>query len=223
MTDAFQELGYAVIPDLFNSTECARISTSTDQLAISSAGTRNLLDIPWCQEAAAAIRQHPSITALLPATPACIQCTLFRKDAERNWGVPFHQDLSIPVREMVDHPGCIGWAEREGVLYVQPPVEVLATLIAVRVQLDVGSSEAGPLRVLPGTHRLGRISDDTIAALQTRTPEVECIVPQGGALAMSPLLLHASSKVRGTSVRRVLHFLFGPPEIPYGLRWYAAV
>jgi hypothetical protein len=35
------------------------------------------------------------------------------------------------------------------------------------------------------------------------------------------LLLHASSKAGAASAsrRRVLHFLFGPRELPRGLRW----
>jgi hypothetical protein len=36
---------------------------------------------------------------------------------------------------------------------------------------------------------------------------------------MRPLLLHASSKATGTSRRRVLHFVFGPPDLPLGLAW----
>ena len=43
---------------------------------------------------------------------------------------------------------------------------------------------------------------------------------QGGdALVLRPLLLHASSKGNGHSRRRVLHFVFGPRELPCGLRW----
>jgi hypothetical protein len=38
-------------------------------------------------------------------------------------------------------------------------------------------------------------------------------------MAMRPLLLHASSKATGSSRRRVLHFLFGPPALPFGLEW----
>ena len=41
--------------------------------------------------------------------------------------------------------------------------------------------------------------------------------------AMRPLLLHASSKALVPSFRRVLHFVFGPPALPKGLRWGQAV
>lgn len=48
---------------------------------------------------------------------------------------------------------------------------------------------------------------------------VLCPVAQGAGMAMRPLLLHASSKATGSSRRRVLHFLFGPPALPFGLEW----
>ena len=38
-------------------------------------------------------------------------------------------------------------------------------------------------------------------------------------MILRPLLLHASSKATGGSRRRVLHFLFGPRELPCGLAW----
>lgn len=40
-----------------------------------------------------------------------------------------------------------------------------------------------------------------------------------GVLLMRPLALHASSKATGSSRRRVLHFVYGPLALPYGLRW----
>lgn len=39
---------------------------------------------------------------------------------------------------------------------------------------------------------------------------------------MRPLLLHASSKATGRSRRRVLHFVYGPAQLPSGLRWHEA-
>ena len=44
----------------------------------------------------------------------------------------------------------------------------------------------------------------------------------GFAMLMRPLLLHASSKARGASRRRVLHFLFGPRQLRLGLAWAKA-
>jgi hypothetical protein len=41
-------------------------------------------------------------------------------------------------------------------------------------------------------------------------------------MLMRPLLLHASSRASGASRRRVLHFVFGPRELPFGLAWALA-
>jgi hypothetical protein len=46
---------------------------------------------------------------------------------------------------------------------------------------------------------------------------------RGGALAMRPLILHASSKATSLASRRVLHFVFGPPKLPLGLEWRWAI
>jgi hypothetical protein len=40
---------------------------------------------------------------------------------------------------------------------------------------------------------------------------------------MKPLLLHASSKAASPRPRRVLHFLYGPKQLPLGLEWAVAV
>jgi hypothetical protein len=60
--------------------------------------------------------------------------------------------------------------------------------------------------VIPGTHRLGLLADAEIGALTGSRPSAVCCVPRGGVLAMSPLLLHASSKASAARPRRVLHF-----------------
>ena len=53
--------------------------------------------------------------------------------------MPVHQDLSIPVREKVPHPALSGWSLKQGTCFVQPPLDVLQQLVAVRVHLDGGT------------------------------------------------------------------------------------
>ena len=59
-----------------------------------------------------------------------------------------------------DAPGLRGWSQKEGALFVQAPVELLAQLVAVRVHLDACGADDGPLRVLPGSHRLGLVAPE---------------------------------------------------------------
>jgi ectoine hydroxylase-related dioxygenase (phytanoyl-CoA dioxygenase family) len=95
--------------------------------------------------------------------------------------------------------------------------------VALRLHLDDSTSENGPLRVLPGTHTSGVLSDAQIRELARRTERVACTVNRGGILVMRPLLVHASSKSLGSAPRRVLHFEYAASEmLGNGLRLRAA-
>ena len=78
-------------------------------------------------------------------------------------------------------------------------------MLALRVALDDSIADNGPLRVLPGTHKMGVLSDDAIHKLAEEFTSVDCLVPRSGVLAMRPLIVHASSKSRSEMPRRVLH------------------
>lgn len=78
-------------------------------------------------------------------------------------------------------------------------------LLALRVHLDDSNAGNGPLRVLPSSHVKGVLSDDDIEQLVRLIPAKDCLVPQGGVLAISPLIVHASSKAQSNHPRRVIH------------------
>lgn len=211
--------GFAVIPAVLAPAQCDAIAASTAVCVADTPGTRSLLTHDWCRALAATLRTHPAVGALIPADHVAVQCTYFEKSVDRNWLVPIHQDLSIPVRERVGHPALRGWSDKDGTLFVQPPCELLETLVAVRVHVDACSEDDGPLQFVPATHMRGRTDAAEASRLRQEGPVVTCAVERGGVLVMRPLALHASSKATGTSRRRVLHFVFGPPALPYGLRW----
>ena len=214
----FFDDGYAIVERVLDHAQCEVLGNRVGDAARGTAGSRNVLDAPWCRELAAAVRAHCEIRPLLPARAVAVQCTLFDKSPARNWLVAAHQDLSIPVGERIASSAYTDWSRKEGVLYVQPPLAILEGLTAVRLHLDPPTSENGPLRVVPGSHRLGRLDAAQIA--RSRAGEVACPCPRGGALVMRPLLVHASSKVTGPVSRRVLHFVFGPAALPDGLAWH---
>lgn len=218
-TTAFTTQGFALVPQVLGPAECESVASRLAGAPPDSAGTRGLLSQAWCQALAATLRRHPSLAPLLPADCAAVQCTYFEKSASRNWLVPVHQDLSIPVAARVAHAGMGGWSEKEGVLYVQPPVALLRQLVALRLHIDACGAEDGPLRIIPGSHLRGRTEAQAAAAARRAQGEVVCTAERGSVMAMRPLLLHASSKSTGHSRRRVLHFLFGPRLLPFGLQW----
>lgn len=213
----FLEEGFAIVPGVLDGAECSRLSLLVRSCG--DPGSRHLLGEKWCAGLAETVRSHPEVAALVPADHVAVQCTYFEKSVSTNWLVTVHQDLSIPVESRVNHPELSGWSEKEGVLYVQPPVELLQELVAIRLNLDTCGEDDGPLRVVPGSHLLGRVSPEAAPSIRAGRGEVVCSAPRGSAMVMRPLLLHASSKARGASKRRVLHFLFGPRSLPCGLRW----
>jgi len=210
--------GVALVRSLLSETECDKVSRSLGTAETRGVGTRRLLHEDWCAELANRVMAHPEVRKALPVCARAVQCTFFEKSAARNWLVPIHQDLSIPVSGRVNHPALSGWSEKEGTVFVQAPDSVLERLLAVRVHVDHCSPEDGPLRVVPGSHEFGRV-EPARAALAGRKAGIKVPANRGDALLMRPLVLHASSKSSGSSLRRVLHFVFGPETLPYGLAW----
>ena len=92
-------------------------------------------------------------------------------------------------------------------------------LVALRLHIDDCGVEDGALKVVPGSHREGRLHNAGKVRLRDEKGEVPCPVPAGSGMAMRPLLVHASSKASGDTRRRVLHFVFGPVDLPHGLAW----
>jgi hypothetical protein len=217
----FAETGYAVIPELVDAAELGTIVRFVDELVHDGVGTRRLIELPWCSELAKRLMHDHRVSGFLPVGAVPVQCTLFLKSMENNWLVSLHQDLSIPVAERVDVPGCQGWSEKEGELFVQPPVSLLENVLTLRLHFDECNERNGALRVVPGSHRLGRLAADEAGRAKKSRGEVYVQVPRGGAMIMKPLLLHASSKASIGGMRRVLHFVFGPAELPGALRWPA--
>jgi len=133
------------------------------------------------------------------------RATLFDKSPTSNWLVVWHQDTALPLCERREVPGWGPWSIKEGVNYAHAPASALEQVLALRLHLDDSIAENGPLRVLPGTHSLGVLSDEALRDLSTQIEAIDCTVPRGGILAMRPLVVHSSSKSQSNVPRRVLH------------------
>lgn len=76
-------------------------------------------------------------------------------------------------------------------------------------------------QLLSASHVMGVIPAEAAPALRDVHDDITSLAAPGDAVVMRALVLHASCKSTGHSRRRVLHFLFEPPSLPYGLRWQA--
>jgi ectoine hydroxylase-related dioxygenase (phytanoyl-CoA dioxygenase family) len=213
------QVGYAVVPGVVEPEDVETLARRADDISNGSPGTRRLLDAAWCSELAERLMVHERLREVGLDGAHPVQCTLFTKSAESNWLVALHQDVSVPVAERVSDARFSGWSEKEDEIFVQGPVGVLQLLLAVRVHLDDCDERNGALRVVPGSHQLGRLKTGGVTAAREALGELVVPVPRGGAMVMRPLLLHASSKSVISGPRRVLHFVFGPRNLPTPLRW----
>src|SRR5580704_938389 len=207
--------GFASIASCLDDETIERLSLGLD---VTAHGQRNLLSVPIVRELAKSKAVRSLVGAVLGPDCFAVRGILFNKTKRSNWKVVWHQDLTIAVRERREADGFGPWTVKAGVLHVQPAVEVMARLLSIRIHLDESGPDNGPLRVLPGSHRGGRLSPEQIANWQNKE-SITCTVPRGGVLLMRPLLLHASSACTLPKPRRVIHLEFAAHELPQGLQW----
>jgi hypothetical protein len=82
--------GFAVVPAALSDADCVALASHIMVLANNAAGTRRLLENPWCTELARLLRRDRLFQSLLPEEAVAIQCTLFDKSPDRNWLVSLH-------------------------------------------------------------------------------------------------------------------------------------
>ena len=223
VTASFEHQGFVILDDIVNSSMLHLLQQKVETTIFAKAGTRNLLNHDWCATLARQIKQHPQIDALLPNQAKAVQSTYFNKSPNNNWLVSTHRDQFIPVKQRIKHPRWTAWSEKEGVTFARPPIDVLNQLVVVRLHLEDNNTENGPLKVIPQSHHVNSLTPQSDQQTQaTGKKNVSCIIKQGGALVMKPLLLHASEKSK-RGERRVIHFLFGPAQLPHGAQWHQAV
>lgn len=147
-----------------------------------------------------------------------INATFFDKTADANWKVPPYQDLMMPVETRAHSPGFDGWTTKLGILYVEPPRSVLEALVALRIHFDDCSISNGPLSIVPGSHRRGKLKDADILLIPTDS-FVPCVASAGDVLLMKPLLVHRSSPSDNAHHRRILHVVYAAEHPAHSLRW----
>lgn len=212
------EEGFAIIPDALEGREVARLARDLARTPMrrSKAGVRHALRYPAVAELAQDLRLLNIARCILGSGTVPFRATLFDKSPHSNWLVVWHQDTALPLREKRDSPGWGPWSLKDGVIYAHAPAIALSQVLALRIHLDDSTADNGPLRVLPGTHKIGVLGDDAIHQLAGQVTSVDCLVPKGGVLAMRPLIVHASSKSRSEMTRRVLHIEYAASLVVEG-------
>ena len=221
MNHEVQQHGFAVVPGVINADEQRELISTLGPVA--GAGRRGLLALPAVAELARSPRLLDFIRPHLTSAPFPVRAIYFDKSADTNWLVPWHQDLTLALHTRADVPGFGPWSTKDGVPHVQPPVEILQQMLTLRLHLDDADETNGALRVLPGSHRQGRLSAERIREMRDQQSEFLCAVSAGDALLMRPLLLHSSGRSTSARHRRILHIEYAAFTLPPGLNWHEEV
>ena len=223
LAESIEHDGAAVLPDVVTRNEIERLIDACRQ-GFGDSGRRhamrNLLSaVPLVRDLAASTAVRGVVEPLIGPAARAVRAIYFDKLPGANWNVAWHQDLSIAVVQRVDVEGYGPWSVKDGVVHVEPPPELLQRMVTVRIHLDDCGKENGPLRVIAGSHRLGRLDDCGIREAVERGPMRTCVVGAGGAVVMRPLILHSSLPSQQLRHRRVIHLEFAASDLPVGLRW----
>lgn len=230
MQEQLNERGYCIISNgllprdaerIAQDIETALAATADDAIALRAKrgiyGARNLLAIcPAARDAWRTTILTELINDVLGSDFGLVRGLYFDKPPERTWSLPWHQDLTIAVREHRPSTLFQRPTTKAGVPHVEAPLEILSRMLTLRIHLDNVTLDNGPLQVLPGTHR--QRSDDFVVG------EPTIILAQAGdVLAMRPLLAHCSgpSAAGCTTHRRILHLEFAADrQLPEGFQWH---
>ena len=227
------ENGLGILESVLKPETVLRLTAALAELKFSNAvsrknesvyGVRNLLNLaPEIREFSESRIVQKIARRFLGEKAKIVRAIFFDKTPDANWKVPWHQDLTIAVKERRETEGFSAWTRKAEVQHVQPPVGILEKMLTFRFHLDDADASNGALKVIPKSHKTGRLSAAEINSHRRANAARLCSVKKGDCLIMRPLILHSSSA--GTNPerrRRVIHLEFSAEELPNGLDWYGS-
>lgn len=148
-----------------------------------------------------------------------VRAILFNKTVAANWGLGWHQDRTICVKERREVEGFGPWTVKRGMIHVAPPFELLAQMVTLRVHLDDVPATNAPLLIAPGSHRLGRVAVSKVSEAVQRCGTRACTAEAGDLWLYATPILHASDASASPDSRRVLQVDYAAFDLPGGLEW----
>jgi hypothetical protein len=228
----FDQAGFTILRGVFDDAQAMAIIAGIERglshspnAARSSRGAvyaaRNILEF-W--PPAKSIWRKPTITSFLSdvlgPSFGLVRGLYFDKPPERTWSLPWHQDLTVAVKEHRPADGFSKPTTKEGVPHFESPTELLERMATVRIHLDAVGDDNGPLEVVEGSHKFGKQINLQAGPISAIHADV------GDCLIMRPLLVHASGSSHADTSRhrRILHLEFAADAAPSpGLEWHTFV
>jgi Phytanoyl-CoA dioxygenase (PhyH) len=146
----------------------------------------------------------------------------FAKDAQTNWGVPWHQDRVIAVADRHEVPGFHNWSQKAGVWHCEPPLHIFSMMRFIRVHLDDCDETNGAMEIARGSEAEGMVPEMRAAEIAARYPAEICSARRGDIQILPMLVLHRSRPATSDAPRRALRLDYALTDLPAPLSWCAA-
>ena len=216
--DSLTAAGFRMCRGVFDLGEIEALRVEANAVA-TAAGTACVRHLRSRSKVFAELSSSSRLLGLLPGGLRPVRSILFDKTPDENWPVAWHQDLTKAVAEEQEIPGYGPWSWKDGHAHVQPPAELLAQMVTIRLHLDDTPAANGALRVIPGSHKRGKLSGDAVTQVDQGLA-VACECYAGDVLLMSPLIIHSSRRSTKPMRRRVIHFEYArEKDLDSRLRW----
>jgi Phytanoyl-CoA dioxygenase (PhyH) len=212
--------GVAIIEYVFTASEMTALDAAFETYSPSGAGARQAR---LGQNFVASLRRNQTLQGIADQLSGgiaqLVRVVTFDKTPETNWFVPWHQDRSVALDQRLDVPEFEAWTVKDGCHHAEPPISLLEAMVTLRLHLDDCDEDSGPLEVVPGSHRFGRLDRNGVEkAVRNGTPQL-CLAARGDVLVMRPLIVHRSQRAKKPSARRVIHLEYATMSLPAPLMW----
>ncbi|GHN00422.1 hypothetical protein WSM22_19110 [Cytophagales bacterium WSM2-2] len=192
--DSIQQNGFSIVPHFFSDNYTDGIieelnrhnALAYDKQIVSDFNLLN--SVPFIRNLAHGNQLKSLADLVLGDASFPLNAFVLDKTQDSNWGLDWHQDLKIAVKNKIETTGYSNWTVEYGISHVIPPKEVQDTTEINKI-----------------------ISGETL----------HCEVKKGGAMFMTPLLLHKSPYSTTNRKRRVLQIDYAGIELTNGLDWYS--
>ncbi len=148
-----------------------------------------------------------------------VRTVAFNKTDAVNWGVPWHQDRVIALRNRHEVKGYFNWSQKSGIWHCEPPLPLLNSMYFVRVHLDDCDAQNGAMQIAVGSHIEGWVATRDANRIAEKYPQETCTAKRGDILVLKMLTLHRSSPARNPLPRRTFRIDFASDGLPAPLEW----
>ena len=175
--------------------------------------------LAWSEDVARALTPVTRIVGQYLSGGKPVRVVAFDKSEEMNWGLPWHQDRVVALRECVEAPGFSNWTCKAGVWHAEPPTEVMESMLFARVHLDAATEDSGCLELALGSHARGKVVERDVAAVVAAAAHEMCVAERGDVLVAKALIMHRSQPSRTDAARRAVRVDYSGISLPPPARW----